>query len=114
MRFRPVSDHLLPGDKYARARYAELGAAVGGEGGFHRAVQARLAAWTDKPNIDALASMIRERVDGETSRYRDLLAEVAHHLSTTGAPAGEGWLYAVLPTVLAALIREAAREGDQP
>jgi hypothetical protein len=62
----------------------------------------------------ARAWLIRERVDGETSRDRDLLAEVGHHLSTTGAPAGEGWVYAVLPTVLAALIREAAREGDQP
>jgi hypothetical protein len=76
------------------------------------AVLARLAAWTDADDIGALAAMIRERVDHQTSRYRDLIGEVAHHLSTTGAPAGEGQVYAVLPTVLAALIREAAR-GDQ-
>jgi hypothetical protein len=103
---------ILPGDFAARARYATLTAALGGEpaSGFHRAVLARLAAWTDKADIDALASMIRERVEHQTSRYRDLLVEVAHHLSTTSAPAGEGQVYAAIPTVLAALIREAARD----
>jgi hypothetical protein len=105
---------ILPGDNAARARYATLTAALGGEpaSGFHRAVLARLAAWTDVDDIGALAAMIREWVDHQTSRYRDLLAEVAHHLSTTGARAGEGQVYAVLPTVLAALIREAARDTD--
>ncbi len=80
---------ILPGDNYARARYSELCAALGGEpaSGFHRAVLARLAAWTDQPDIDALAQLIRERVSHRTARCRDLLAEVAHHVQTTGAPA---------------------------
>jgi hypothetical protein len=110
-----MSDHLLPGDNAARARYATLTTALGGEpaSGFHRAVLARLAPWTDKPDIDAVAGMIRERVDHQTDRYRNLIGEVAHHLSTTGAPASvEGWTYTAMPTVLAALIREAARGNE--
>jgi hypothetical protein len=109
---------ILPGDNYARARYAELSAAVGGEpaSGFHRATLARLAAWTDDADIHALAAMIRERVDHQTSRYRDLIGEVAHHLQATHPASAEGWIYTAMPTVLAALIREAARDtkGNQP
>jgi hypothetical protein len=106
-------NHILPGDLAGKARYAELCNAVGGEpvSGFHRAVLARLSAWTDDADIHALAAMIRERVDHQTGRYRDLLAEVAHHLQTTH-PAAEGWLYATLPTVLAAMMRETARDAD--
>jgi hypothetical protein len=57
-----MSDHLLPGDNAARARYATLSAALGGEpvSAFHRAVLARLAAWTDAVDIDALAYMVSE------------------------------------------------------
>ena len=107
-----MSDHLLPGDNAARARYATLCTALGGEplSGFHRAVLARLAAWTDKDDIDALAAMIRERVTHQTGRYRDLIDEVAHHLQGAPPASLEGWTYTPIPTVLAALIREAARE----
>jgi hypothetical protein len=116
-----MSDPNLP-NLAARARYAELCTAVGGEpaSGYHRAVLARLSAWTADDDIHALTGMINERVAVERARadrYGDLLAEVAHHLSTTGAPAGEGRVYAVLPTALAALIREAARDetlGEWP
>jgi hypothetical protein len=103
---------ILPGDNAARARYATLTAAVGGEpaSGFHRAVLARLAAWTDKTDIDALAGMIRDWVFLQTARYRDLLVEVAHHLDTTRPASGEGWTYTAVPTVVAALIREAVRD----
>jgi hypothetical protein len=107
---------ILPGDNAARARYATLTTALGGEplSGFHRAVLARLAAWTDADDIGALAAMIRERVDHQTSRYRDLIGEVAHHLEVTHPASAEGWVYTAMPTVLAALIREATRdtEGD--
>jgi hypothetical protein len=57
-----MSDHLLPGDNRARARYAELCSALGGEpiSGYRRAVLARLSAWTDDADIETLAAMIRE------------------------------------------------------
>jgi hypothetical protein len=66
---------ILPGDNYARARYTELCTALGGEpiSGYYRAVLARLSAWTDDADIHTLAAMIRERVDHQTSRYRDLV-----------------------------------------
>jgi hypothetical protein len=106
---------ILPGDNYARARYSELCTALGGEPlrGFHRAVLARLAGWTDQPDIDALAGMIRERVNDERARgdrYRNLVIEVAHHLQTTHPAAKLGWSYTLVPDVLIALLREAARE----
>jgi hypothetical protein len=105
---------ILPGDNYARARYTELSTAVGGEpaSGFHRAVLARLAAWTDDADIRALTGMINERAAVERARadrYRELVIETARHLTTTH-PASEGWLYTTLPTVLAAMIRESARD----
>jgi hypothetical protein len=107
-------NNILPGDNAARSRYATLTTTLGGEpvSGFHRAVLARLSAWTDADDIGALAVMIRERVDGETSRYRDLLGEVAHHLSTTHRSGGQGWTVTALPDVLVALIREAARDHE--
>jgi hypothetical protein len=61
-------NHILPGDNYARARYAELCSALGGEpiSGYRRAVLARLAAWTDDSDIKALAAMIREAARDES------------------------------------------------
>jgi hypothetical protein len=61
--------------------------------------------------INALADMIRERVDQQTARYRNLVIEVAHHLSITH-PADEEQAYVALPTVLVALIREATRDTE--
>jgi hypothetical protein len=57
-----VNDTLWPGDNAARARYSTLTSALGGEpiSGFHRAVLARLCAWTDAADIDALALMVDE------------------------------------------------------
>jgi hypothetical protein len=60
-----MNDRLLPGDNAARARYATLINALGGEpvSEFQRAVLARLSAWTDQPDIDALAHLIHEQVN---------------------------------------------------
>ena len=62
---------IPPGDMAARARYATLTAALGGEpvSGFHRPVLARPVSWTDADDIDALAYLTRERVDHQTDRY---------------------------------------------
>jgi hypothetical protein len=69
-----MSDRLLPGDMAARARYATLTSALGGEpeSGFYRAVLARLSAWTDKPDIDALGAMIWEQVNRWRTPLREL------------------------------------------
>jgi hypothetical protein len=57
----------LPTDNAARARYAVLCAALGSEppSPVHRAVLARLSAWTDKADVDALAELIREAIKKE-------------------------------------------------
>jgi hypothetical protein len=106
---------ILPGDNYARARYAELCTAVGGEpaSGFHRAVLARLSAWTDDADIHALTDMIRDWVAGERARadrYRNLVVEVAHRLESS-QPSSTEVAYVELPALLAAVIREAARHN---
>jgi hypothetical protein len=52
-----VSD-ILPGDDAAAARYTVLCNAIGGEpvSAYHKAVLARLTAWTDADDIGALAT----------------------------------------------------------
>ncbi|HEV8527346.1 MAG TPA: hypothetical protein VGS60_07305 [Actinomycetes bacterium] len=111
-----MSDHLLPGDSAARARYATLTTALGGEpaSGFHRAALARLASWTDRDDVDAIAHLIRQAIAGErerADRFRDLLAEVADRLGPS-QPSGTEPAYVTLPAVVAATIREAARDTD--
>jgi hypothetical protein len=54
--------------------------------------------------------VIRERVSNQTVRYRNLLSEVAHDLENTHPASAEGWTYTAIPTVVAAMIREAARD----
>lgn len=79
-----MSDRILPGDDAARARYATLTAAIGGEpiSALHRAVLARLAAWTDKADVDALAHMVSEETRealraGASTGREEALAAVA-------------------------------------
>jgi hypothetical protein len=60
----------LPTDIAARTRYAVLCAALGGEptSPVYPAVLARLSAWTDKADVDALAELIREAIKKEEAR----------------------------------------------
>jgi hypothetical protein len=62
-----LNNPSLPTDNAARARYAVLCVALGGEptSPIHRAVLARLSAWTDKADVDALAELIREAIKKE-------------------------------------------------
>jgi hypothetical protein len=78
-----VSD-ILPGDDAAVARYTVLSNAIGGEpvSAYHKAVLARLTAWTDADDIDALDYLIRHQVGQVTQRFRSLLDEVAEVLAT--------------------------------
>lgn len=77
-----MNDRLLPGDNAARSRYATLTTALGGEpiSGFHRAALARLSAWTDAGDIDAVAWLIRHRVGQATHRCRSLLGELVPYV----------------------------------
>jgi hypothetical protein len=62
-----LNNPSLPTDNAARARYARLCAALGGEppSPIHRAALARLSAWTDHDDIEALAELIREAIKKE-------------------------------------------------
>jgi hypothetical protein len=99
-----MSDRILPGDNAARARYAALTSALGGEpvSGFHRAVLARLSAWTDDADINAVASMVDEatgeamRVGASVGRDECLRAVVAVILEVGTSVALEPHLRAIM------------------
>jgi hypothetical protein len=109
-----VNDRLLPGDNAARFRYATLTTALGGEpvSGFHRAVLARLAAWTDAGDIDALAWMVRHEVGVATQRCRSLLGELVPYVRTGAGVVGRDGLAVrvELPDMLA---RRLILAGDE-
>jgi hypothetical protein len=106
------TDRRLVGDLRAKARHGDLVTLFGQP---HTEPEAdlliMLARFLADNEIGALAGLVHRAVGDAAQRCRDLLAEVAHHVQTTAASAGKGKVYAVLPTVLTALIQEAA--GDQ-
>jgi hypothetical protein len=102
-------DKLLPGDLAAQERYGLLVGALGHEpeGGFHRAVLARLVSWTDRPDIAALAAMIRDsKADG--AQALDILAEIVPLVRRSKEVSDQGAVVIAVPQELAHRITAAA------
>ena len=103
-------NNVLPGDLAAQSRFAELATAVGGEpaGGFHRAVLARLASWTDNGDVNALAYMIRQAIEP----YRSVVAELGPVVRRSRETNDSGALIIAVPQELARQLVLLSTEED--
>jgi hypothetical protein len=57
-----------------------------------------------------LVTLVRQATARDAKQYRDLVREVAYHLPRVHLASADGWTFAGMPTLLAAAIRDAARE----
>jgi hypothetical protein len=103
-------DKLLPGDLAAQERYGLLISALGGEpeSGFHKAALVRLASWTDRDDISALAGLIRHRVNEVTDRYRPVVEKIAASVRASTEANDAGDVVLAVPADLARQIILAA------
>jgi hypothetical protein len=106
-----VNDRLLPGDMAARGRFSTLVEAIGGEpaGGYHRAVLARLASWTDNGDVNALAFMIRQAIEP----YRSLVTELVPIIRRSRETSDSGALIIAVPQELARQLALISTEEDK-
>jgi hypothetical protein len=101
-------------DEPSVARYTTLQAVLGEPLSKAQAdVLVMLAHWMADTELAALAELARQATGAATERYRSLVIEVAHHLSSTHPTSAEGWTFTAMPTVLAATIRKVAREDQR-
>jgi hypothetical protein len=102
-------------DEPSVARYTALQSVLGEPRSKAQAdVLVLLSSWMADEEAAALAELVRQATGAATERYRDLVAEIAHQLDRTHPASVEGWTYTAMPTILAATIRDAAREDQQP
>jgi hypothetical protein len=98
-------------DPPALARWQALTAVLGHPLSKAQAdVLVLLAHWMADEEAAALAELVKQATGAATERYHSLVIELAHHLSSTHPTSAEGWTFTAMPTVLAATIRDAARE----
>jgi hypothetical protein len=98
-------------DAPALARYQTLTAVFGEPQGKPEAdVLVLLARWMADEEVAALVTLVRQATASAATQYRDLAREVAYHLPRIHLASADGWTFIGIPTLLAAAIRDAARE----
>jgi hypothetical protein len=121
-REQPLNDWFLtdaggsPMDKFeddapGLARYQTLTDALGEPPSKPGAdVLVLLARWMADEEVAALVTLVRQATARDAKQYRDLVREVAYHLPRVHLASADGWTFTGMPTLLAAAIRDAARE----